>query len=86
MSIYGSERHERLDCFKPQPTQSLELYELVQRRQDLKLMLVAEKNRLKGLRTDFIKESCQNIIVAFVTQINSLTKQINQMIAGYIKK
>lgn len=49
-------------------------------------MLVAEKNRLKGLRTDFIKESCQNIIVAFVTQINSLTKQINQMIAGYIKK
>ena len=80
LALYGYERHERLECFKPQSTQSLELYELVQRCNDLKLMLVAEKNRLKAPRANYIKESCQLIIATLTTQIGSLTTRINQII------
>ena len=64
LGLYGYERHQRLECYTPPSKQSLELYELVQRRKDLKLMLVADKNRLKGPRSGFIKESCQEIIEA----------------------
>nr|WP_232505560.1 transposase [Legionella clemsonensis] len=42
-ALYGYERGERLECFTPQSKQALALYELVQRRQDLKRLLVAEK-------------------------------------------
>lgn len=80
LALYGYERHQRLECFQSQSKQSLELYELAQRRQDLKLMLVAEKNRLKGPRTDFIKESCQEIIEAFGEQIASIGKRIDQIV------
>jgi transposase len=80
LALYGYERHQRLECFKPPSKQSLELYELVQRRQDLKLMLVAEKNRFKGPRTDFIKESCQEMIEALNSQIEALWERINQII------
>lgn len=80
LALYGYERHQRLECFKPQSEQALELYELVQRRQDLKLILVAEKNRLKAPRANFIKESCELIIEALSKQIQSLTERINQLI------
>lgn len=44
LALYGYERHDRLECFKPQSKQALELYELIQRCSDLKFMLTAEKN------------------------------------------
>lgn len=80
LALYGYERSERLECFKPQSTQALELYELVQRCGDLKSMLVAEKNRFKAPRTDYIKESCQLMIETLTTQIEVLTARINQII------
>ena len=80
LALYGYERSERLECFKPQSKQALELYELVQRCGDLKSMLVAEKNRFKAPRTDYIKESCQLMIETLTTQIEVLTARINEII------
>lgn len=80
LALYGYERHNRLECFKPQSAQSLELYELVQRCNDLKLMLVAEKNRLKAPRADYIKESCELMIDTLTKQIQMLTARINLII------
>lgn len=80
LALYGYERHERLDCFNPQSKQSLELYELVQRCSDLKFMLVAEKNRLKAPRADYIKESCELMIEVLTKQVKALTMRINHII------
>ncbi len=80
LALYGYERHERLECFKPQSQQSLELYELVQRCSDLKQMLAAEKNRLKAPRADHIKESCELMIDSLTKQIDTLTARVNHII------
>jgi transposase len=80
LALYGYERHARLECFKPQSQQALELYELVQRCSDLKFMLVAEKNRFKAPRADYIKESCELMIDSLSKQIEVLTGRINQII------
>lgn len=84
LALYGYERHDRLDCFKPQSKQSLELYELVQRCSDLKYILVAEKNRLKAPRVHFVKESCELMIDALTKQIEALTERINIIIKNDI--
>ena len=44
LALYGYERSEKLELFRPQSKQALDLYELVSRRNDLKQILVAEKN------------------------------------------
>jgi transposase len=80
LALYGYERHARLELFKPQSAQSLELYELVQRCNDLKFMLVAEKNRLKAPRNDYIKTSCQLMISALTNEVDALMLRINQII------
>lgn len=82
LALYGYERRERLERFKPQSKQALELYELVQRCCDLKLMIVAEKNRFKAPRTDFVKESCKLMIDALEKQVASLMRRINEIIEG----
>lgn len=80
LALYGYERHNRLDRFQPQSSQALELYELVQRCSDLKFMLVAEKNRLKAPRADYIKASCELMIETLSRQVEELTERINQII------
>ena len=80
LALYGYERGERLDCFTPQSKQALVLYELVQRRQDLKRLLVAEKNRLQAPRADFIKKSCQAMIEAIAEQVKLVTAELNTLI------
>lgn len=80
LALYGYERHKRLECFKPQSKQSLELYELIQRCCDLKLMLVAEKNRLKAPRANYVRGSYELMIETLTIQIQSLTDRINQII------
>ena len=84
LALYGYERHERLECFKPPSEQALELYELVQRCSDLKGMLVAEKNRLKAPRIEYVRESCELMIEALTKQIEILTLRINQIIENDI--
>ncbi|WP_284450923.1 IS110 family RNA-guided transposase [Methylophaga thalassica] len=80
LALYGYERGARLDCFTPQSSHALALYELVQRRQDLKRLLVAEKNRLKAPRADLVQASCQVMIETITHQIGLISEQINAFI------
>lgn len=80
LTKYGFERHEQLAIFEPQSKRALDLFSLVQRRGDLKQMLVAEKNRLKGPGGGAIKESCAHMIKTIMLQIDSITAQIKEMI------
>ncbi len=76
LALYGFERGERLEKFVAPTKQALALFELVQRRGDLKQMLVAEKNRLQAPRTDIVRKSCQTIIEALNQQIEAITAEI----------
>jgi transposase len=80
LALYGFERAKSLDLFMPQSAQAYELYELTQRRKDLKQMLVAEKNRLKAPRAEFVQESIQNILVALSNELIEITKTIDVLI------
>jgi transposase len=80
LALYGYERSTRLECFTPQSKQALALYELVQRRQDLKRLLVAEKNRLKAPRANLVQESCRIMIETITQQVQLITLQINSFI------
>ena len=80
LALYGYERGARLERYTPSSKDALALYELVQRRQDLKRLLVAEKNRLQAPRADVIKESCQIMITTISEQIKLITEQLRLLI------
>lgn len=80
LALYGYERGDRLECFTPQSKQALALYELVQRRHDLKRLLVAEKNRLKAPRAHLVQDSCRAMIETITQQIQLITEQTNTLI------
>jgi transposase len=83
LALYGFERQEYLDLFKPLSENSFDLYELVQRRKDLTQMLVAEKNRAKAPKVSHIvKGSYEVMIKALGEQISQITKQIKGLIAS----
>jgi len=82
LALYGYERYEKLELFRPQAKQALDLYELVSRRNDLKQMLVAEKNRVAGPKADIIKASCDKVIELLSEQIKSITEEIDAIIEG----
>jgi transposase len=81
LALYGYERNERLEQYVPTSKQSLALYELVQRRRDLKRLLVSEKNRIQAPRAEVIKGSCQKMIDTLKEQIDCITAQMNELIA-----
>lgn len=80
LAFYGFERGERLELFKPPSKKALELYELVQRRNDLKQMLIAEKNRIKSPRLNITKISLNAVIEVISGQLEIITDQINALI------
>lgn len=80
LSFYGYERHERLSCFTPQSKQALALYELAQRRHDLKKMIVAEKNRLQAPRVDVVKSSYDAVIKVLNAQVKDIADEIERFI------
>ncbi len=80
LAKYGAERKSLLELFTPQSKQALNLFELVSRRQDLKQILVAEKNRLQTPSVSIIKSSCKKIIKAITRQIEVITKKIKELI------
>jgi transposase len=82
LALYGYERYEKLELFRPQSQQALDLYELVSRRNDLKQMLIAEKNRVAGPKADIIKASCNKMIEILSEQIKSITEEIDRIIEG----
>lgn len=82
LSLYGYERSKSLDPFKPQSKEVIKLYELVQRRRDLKQILVAEKNRKKSPRTEFVRTSIETMIDILSNEINIISDEIEKLIEG----
>lgn len=68
-----------LEPFTRQSKQVLNLFELVRHRQDLKQILVAEKNHLQARSVSIIKLSCEKIIKAITEQIEAITKTIQKL-------
>lgn len=80
LARYGFDRHLALDIFLPPSEEAKKLYELVQRRNDLKQMLVAEKNRLKSPRATQIKSSIERMISLLSSEMEGITEEINQLV------
>lgn len=80
LANYGKERAEILELFCPQSKQSIDLFQLVQRRKDLKQILVAEKNRLKSPAAQLVRKSFEAMINLINEQIKEVTEQINLII------
>lgn len=81
LAKYGHDRASELGLYVPPSKKSFELYELTQRRQDLKKHLVAEKNRLKAPTTNIVKRSIEFLIEALVKEITIITETINETIS-----
>jgi transposase len=81
LAKYGMERAETLEVFKPQSTQEIILFQLVKRRDDLKRMLVAEKNRLQTPSSlKLIRKSCERLIKQLNVNIEAITQEIKLII------
>lgn len=83
LALYGYERHEKLELFVTPSKQALTLYELVQRRKDLKKLQVAEKNRVQAPRaSDIIKTSCRTMLEVISSELKQITEEIDRLIAN----
>ncbi len=80
LALYGCERHKILDVFVPPSPHLLTLYTLVQRRHDLRKILVAEKNRSKGPKAGPIQDSCAIVIQTVEKQMELILKKIEELI------
>ena len=78
LARYGQERHATLEPFKPQNDQSILLFQLVQRRNDLKRMLVAEKNRVQAPGSSRVRSSCEAVIEALTKALKEVTETIQE--------
>ena len=77
LALYGSERHAKLPLYKENPHKNL--LQLVQRRNDLKSMLVQEKNRLQAPDQHQFKKSFQAIIKAIEKEMKSIEDRIQEV-------
>ena len=62
LARYAYERFEQLELFTPASQNTIELFQLVQRRNDLTAILVAEKNRLQSPSGSMIKDTIDILI------------------------
>lgn len=80
LARYGYERGSILGLFTPSSQQAMELRELVRRRQDLKQILVAEKNRGQSPLVNVVKTSCETMIETVSKEMDVITATINSLI------
>lgn len=80
LAAYAQERCDKLELFKPHSQEAIELFQLVQRRSDLKITLVAEKNRLQSPSTKLIKDTILIVIDAVQKQLDAITDKIEYII------
>jgi len=80
LSFYGHERHKNLPLFEVASEKSMTLTELVNRRDILKKMIVAEKNRLKGPRIKVVKSSSEKLLEWLTTELNRIELAITEEI------
>jgi transposase len=80
LAQYGYERSQRLDLFSPNSQKALDLYELSQRRKDLRQILVAEKNRRKAPLLNLVKSSIEKVIDVVSRELELVDEQIKELI------
>jgi len=80
LSLYGYERQDRLSLYQKVDKNHEELKLLVERRQDLKQMLVQEKNRFQAPLNKAIQAGIKAVISCFEEQINNVEESINKII------
>jgi transposase len=80
LAAYAKERHKSLTLFKEPSVQRIELSQLVQRRIDLKQMLVAEKNRLSSPSAEYVKDSIRKTIYLLKEQIEEVSQKAMHLI------
>jgi transposase len=85
LARYGYERQGVLRLFSPEDEQMLDLFALVQRRNDLKQMLVAEKNRLQAPRMMVVQSSCLDMISVLERQLEQITVKIDTLIESNVE-
>lgn len=82
LALYGYERHAILGQYEPPSSDMLELYSLIQRRRDLKQILVAEKNRKQGPNTESMQSSFEAIITVLNEEIERISDAIEKLITS----
>ena len=80
LSLYGYERQERLNLYKKTDKSHDELKLLVERRQDLKQMLIQEKNRFKAPLNEPLQPGIKAVIDFLNQQISNIDESINKII------
>jgi transposase len=80
LARYGYERQAELPLFKANP-EALKLYELAQRRLDLKKIVVQEKNRAKAPHLDaLVQKSCQRLLKTLEKEIEAIDQKMQTLI------
>lgn len=80
LSRYGYERHTGLALFQASTPNALALYELVQRRADLKHMLVAEKNRRQSPKVKHALSSINRLLDVLTQELEDINDAIESLI------
>ena len=80
LAKYGQERHSTLELFTPRAKKDITLFRLVQRKSDLKQMLVAEKNRIQNPGSECIQDSFKKMIEVISEQIDDVTSKIEELV------
>ena len=80
LSLYGCERQERLVLYKKADKKQEELKLLVERRQDLKQMLVQEKNRFQAPLNKGLRSGIKTVMVCLEKQISNVEESISKII------
>lgn len=81
LARYGYERHESLEPFVVKLQIQEHLQQLVQRRLDLRQMLIQEKNRRQAPNQHLrVMESCKSLIQALETQLQDIENEIQAII------
>jgi transposase len=80
LSLFSYERSEVLSRFCFPSAEAIKLYELVQRRRDVKQMLVAEKNRYQSPRANSIKERIHTHIHFLEDEMIVIGNEIEKML------
>lgn len=81
LALYGYKRHEQLKLYVPPSNQELELKMLVSRREDLKQILVSEKNRKECPNNKLVKNSIKKVLECLNEQIKEITEYIENKIS-----
>ena len=80
LALYGYERNERLNLYQKTDKNHEELKLLIERRQDLKQMLIQEKNRLKAPLNKSLMSGINTVIECLDRQILSIEESVNKII------